>query len=118
MTWTLPPSKLGFVLDADAMVQQAHAQGRSTDTLSRLFGTGGVTVNASWTFDRGVAESFLRLLAAQLQVPAQDPVLRIVDGRVEEMPAVEGQALDMATTLDWLSRHQTRYWARGAWISS
>jgi lipoprotein-anchoring transpeptidase ErfK/SrfK len=108
-TWQVPPNQLGLVLDADATVRQAHAQGRSPEGLAQLWQTRGrVSVAPVWNFDPLVAETFLRTLAAEVGTPAQDAGLRVVDGRVEEIPGVPGWALDVQANVDWLHRHASQ----------
>ena len=108
-TWQVPPNQLGLVLDADATVRQAHAQGRSPEGLTLLWQTRGrVNVEPVWNFDPLVAETFLRTLAVEVGTPAQDGGLRVVDGRVEETPGVPGRALDVGSSVKWLQAHATQ----------
>jgi LysM repeat protein len=106
MTWTLPPDRLGIILDAEATVRLAHQQGRSPDTLQKVLATKGhITIAPIWTFERGAAEALLHVLAGQVHVPPGSASLRIVEGRIEATTPVAGRALDVAATLDWLERH-------------
>jgi lipoprotein-anchoring transpeptidase ErfK/SrfK len=103
-SWDVPPNSLGLVLDVDATAQQAYQQGRSFDSLGRWWQSGGRSVvTPVWHFDPVVAETTLRMLATEVQVPAKNPSLRIVNGQIQQVSGAPGQALDVQATLDWLS---------------
>jgi lipoprotein-anchoring transpeptidase ErfK/SrfK len=103
-SWSAPPTELGLILDAEAMVQQAHAQGRSSVSLMRLW-QGEATVDPIWHFDRVRADSMLQVLAAQVTLPGQDANVQITGGRIEQTPPVMGRALDIGATAHWLEAH-------------
>ena len=107
-TWEVPPNQLGLVLDADATVRAAHAQGRTLEGLAQLWQMGGVSVAPVWNFDPLVAATFLRTLASEVGKPARDAGLRVVDGRVEQTPGANGRALDVQASVDWLQAHTTQ----------
>lgn len=119
-SWPLAPDQLGLRLDAGLMARQAHALGRSPataaamrDTISRLLaGLNILPVRAAarpvepeWYFDRAAAAETVRTLAAQIEVPAQDAGIQVVDGKVTTRPSATGRALDIAAVLAALETH-------------
>jgi len=118
-SWTLSPSQVGVVLDADATVQEAYRRGRGTlttdnalSTAQRLLATTGlvplavdpIQVEPIWHFDRDAAAETLRKLSGQLEILPQDAGVQVIDGRVTATPASVGQALDIAAMLATLEQ--------------
>jgi LysM repeat protein len=97
--WTVTPPMLGLMLDANAMVELAHQQGRSLATLESILKPGGVYIPPNWSFAATIAESNLNALKSQVDAPPVDAGLRIVDGRVEATPAIPGRMLDVKATV-------------------
>ncbi len=126
--WSLPLDRLGLAFDAAATAQAARAEWRHRDDpdqtrkavrqiiasqvvrnapvrdLVRRFDPGlaaptRVEVLPRWSFRPDVAVQTLRTLANQMEIPPQDASIRVVDGRVEALPSVTGQALDIGATL-------------------
>lgn len=126
--WSLPLDRLGLTLDAEATAQAARAEWRHSDdpdqirqTLRQLIASQVVRnapvrelvrrldpglaaptraeVLPRWSFRPDVAVQTLRTLAVQMEVPPQDASIRVVDGRVEALPPVTGQALDIGAAL-------------------
>ncbi len=122
--WTLAPTQLGMMLDAEAMAQAAYAQGRSLATGQEVLLTGrrllattnllplavpSTEVPVAWRFDRDAAAATLRTLAGQVEVPVQDAGVRVTAGRVETTPSATGRALNIAAMLATL---ETYPWER------
>lgn len=93
---SVSPGELGIVLDIPATVRNAHQHGRSQGTL--LDALSPTRIAPVWFIDPAAVDAGLARLAVDFHVPAQDADLRIVDGQVQVMPAVPGQALDVAAT--------------------
>jgi LysM repeat protein len=102
--WTVTPSMLGIMLDANATVELAHQQGRSLATLESVLKSDGVYIQPIWSLAPAIAESNLNALKSQVDAPPADAGLRIVDGRVEATPAIYGQTLDVKATVARLER--------------
>lgn len=100
-TWTVTALSLGFGIDAEAMAERAHQQ-------SRLLGRGQKVVSPILRVDAQAVEASLNRLAPELYIAPQSASVRLVDGRLEAVPAVDGLELDVAATSDWLvqSAHQ------------
>jgi len=112
--WSVSPAMLGVMLDAEATAQVAHQQGRSLATLREVLETqGGVSVTPVWQIDPSIAESNLRALAPQLDVPPVNAGLQVMAGRVETTPPVAGRALDVAATVAWLEWNTAQVIAEG-----
>ena len=104
--WTLPITQLGYQLDADTMVQQAHGQGRTPASVIELLRTRTpAPIETLWKLEPGVAVTAIRPLVAPLEVPAQDATVRIDGTRVETTPSSVGQAVDLAAGLADLEQH-------------
>ena len=105
-TWTVSPDMLGLFLDAEATARRAREEGRSWAALKEMVRTRGrVALSPVWRFERSAAEATLRILAAQIYIPAQNAGVRVVEGRVEPSPPVAGRALDVMATVAWLAEH-------------
>lgn len=100
-TWTVTALSLGLDIDAVAMAERAHRQ-------SRLLGRGPKVVSPILRVDVPSVEAALNRLASELYVAPQNASVRLVDGRLEAVPAVDGLELDVAVTAAWLvqSAHQ------------
>jgi lipoprotein-anchoring transpeptidase ErfK/SrfK len=126
--WSLPPEKLGILLDAEATVRAAHSelrQGGDPDqprqvarrliaslvfrnpSLQRIVRAYDPTLTApervelppAWRFDGAVASETLSGLANQIEVLPQDAAVTMVDGRVEGTASSTGRALDISEAL-------------------
>ncbi|MCC7355944.1 MAG: L,D-transpeptidase family protein [Anaerolineae bacterium] len=113
-TWTVSPDMLGLFLDSEATVRRAREQGRTWATLKEMLrARGRIALTPVWRFERSAAAATLRVLAAQIQVPAQNAGVRVVEGRVEPSPPVAGRALDVVATVAWLAEHGWDAWVDG-----
>lgn len=105
-TWTVHPSEMGIMLDADATAARAFEQGRTgASWLHFLQNQGQFPVSPVWRVDATAAEAFLSQQAAVHNIAPQNATIKIVNGRVETVPAVDGSALDIAATKNWLLNH-------------
>jgi LysM repeat protein len=106
MAWTVSPDMLGLFLEAEATARRAREESRSWATLREMVRTRRrVTLLPVWRFERSAAEATLRILAAQIHLPAQNAGVQVVEGRVEPSPPVAGRALDVVATVAWLAEH-------------
>lgn len=101
LAWPVRPAELGMSLDAAATVRAAALKGRSLASLRAIPGEGlaWFEVAPVWAYDPAAAGRALSQLAPQLAVAPVDATVRIVDGRAEAVPAVEGRALDAPAAL-------------------
>ncbi len=101
-TWSVPVTELGMILDAQATADGAYAQGRTMASLFDLF-QGGLEAQPVWLFDAGMAASVLSAYAPQLAVSPVNATIKVEEGRVVELPAAEGRALDLNRTMAFLT---------------
>jgi LysM repeat protein len=103
------PQALGMALDTETTVRRAHAVGRTLDGLTSLIGQPELLSPAPvWTYDRRVTMAYLEGLRDEVEVPAQDAELAIVDGQAVAVEAVRGRRLDALATVEWLSADPRR----------
>lgn len=93
------PEALGMRLDTVATLYRAREQGRTLASLQSLLDQGQVELEPIWTFDDLSARRTLQSLAPQFSTDPVNADIRLVSGRVEPVPAVEGQTLDIEATL-------------------
>lgn len=99
-SYTVIPETLGISLNVPATIQAAHQQGRSLATLREFVRSGGLfQVEPVIQFDPDLAQKNLQTLAPQFETPASDAKIRIVNGRAEAVPAVQGQSLDVLNSI-------------------
>jgi len=103
-SWTATARSLGLGLDAQATAAQAYRQ-------SRVFrpGRGPVVISPVLHIDIPTVQAALNRLAAEVYLAPQDAGVRIVNGRLETIPARPGRELNVEATTNWLiqSAHQT-----------
>lgn len=105
-TWVASPQALGFVLNLEATTGQARTIGRTLDSLEGwLKSKGQITVEPVYSINAMTTEAFLFAMKAQIDKPAVDAGLVIVNGRAEMTPAVEGQALNITATLNLIEQN-------------
>ncbi|MCB9443786.1 MAG: L,D-transpeptidase family protein [Ardenticatenaceae bacterium] len=103
--WTVTPAELGIVLDTAVTAQRAHEYGRSPESLWQWLKAGGqAEIAPAWTIDLAAAEVSLNGLAAQFAVPPQNAGVEWDGFRFQATPAVDGQAMDVPSTLIWLEQ--------------
>ncbi len=106
-SFTASPEQLGISLDVQATVQAAFQQGRSLEAL-------GKPVSPVLYFDSAIAQENLERLAPQLALPATSASVRIASGRAEAVPAVAGQALNLAATQSYLEQNLDQIIVQGS----
>lgn len=110
----LIPEALGISLDTAATVTLAHRQGRSIESLRRLIDTKGqIELEPVWKFDPLPARQTLQTLAPQFEQPPVGANIRLVNGQVDAVPAVMGQALDIEATMAKLTLDPLHVLAEG-----
>lgn len=104
---TVPAATLGLILDAPATASRAHDQGRDLATLPEAlqYRTSEHGFPPVWYFNPEVARTALENLAPQLAVAPVDAGIALENGQVVATPAIRGQALDVAATLNWLQEN-------------
>ncbi len=106
-TLIVSPESLGIALDATGTAKEAYRQSRSPLTWRKIIRTGNsVTLSAIWVVDPNVAKTTLQALAPQLAITPLNAGLRVVNGHAESIPAVNGRALDVSTTIAWLTQNK------------
>lgn len=105
--WLVAPADLGLTMDAAATAKRAHAYGRTPDAWIEFIQTGAMTVEPSWVLDTAVTQTYLQNRAGELAIEPVNAGLVIENGQVTTTPAVEGQALDVAATVQSLAQNGT-----------
>jgi len=99
--YTLDVTELGLTLDAAATAQAAHTVGRSggswQEALQALIS--GWDVPPVYRLNEATARQRLQALATEIDRPAGQPGVQLVNGRAEIVPATPGQALDVEAAL-------------------
>ncbi len=99
--WTANPVELGIMLDSTATAARAADTG-----LGAVFGSGAVTPVMS--INEATLASSLESLRAQVELPARNAGVRLVDGTVEAVPAASGRSLDVSGTISQVSANPAR----------
>jgi len=114
VVWSVDPSELGLVLDAEATTERAYAEGHSVARLvGLLWGQGQIDVLPVVLVQRNTAATYLESLRLLVDVPPQSAGVRISRGQVEPIPAVLGRSLNLATTLASLELHAVQIVSEG-----
>jgi lipoprotein-anchoring transpeptidase ErfK/SrfK len=111
-SWPIKPSELGLILDTQASVAEAHAIGRSPQSLARLLG--GAEVQPIWNFDEVTAAAGLQQFADRVAVEPVNATMEIIENEVFEIPPVDGQELDLEMTLAYLAADPGRVLREGS----
>lgn len=106
--WLARPADLGVVVDIPTMARQALEVGRRgslTDRLSEQVQAWfqGVTVPPVVIFDQRAATRYLESVAAEIDRPERDAVLRVEGVEVVHEPGQVGRRLDIGATLQALT---------------
>lgn len=110
-TWNVNPAQLGLALDADATAELAYAQGRGEG--SPLTALSGVDVEPVVTVAPQVLTDGLENLRDQLETPARNAGVALVDGSVQPTPPENGRALDVSATTARLQTNPGKMLADG-----
>ncbi|MBP6472271.1 MAG: L,D-transpeptidase family protein [Chloroflexi bacterium] len=104
-TRAVPPSSLGFALDAAATADAARAQGRTLASWRAFWANNGRFLTTPvWQLDRAAAENGLNALAVELNRVPQDARLEYSNGRFVALPGQPGRQLDVIATLTLLEQ--------------
>jgi vancomycin resistance protein YoaR len=101
--WLVSPADLGVYRDIEAMALEAYTFGRADGFLEslqaqvQLFFT-PQAVAEIWAFDEIKSTLYLQLLAEQVNRPARDATVSMLDLRAEAIPAQVGRTVDLNTT--------------------
>ncbi len=95
---------LGLRLDGTATADIAHAQGRSWVTLTEMLQNGSLKLTPVVAFEPTAAEQTLQQKASLFEVPPVDADIHFTGSRVEAVPAVDGQRLDVPATVSHISQ--------------
>jgi lipoprotein-anchoring transpeptidase ErfK/SrfK len=101
--WEIEPQQLGITLDANATANRAYEQGRSDG--SALVALRGVDVAPVLMIDSQVARDGLEALRTELDKPAQNAGVEVVNGEVRAKAPQSGRMLDVTTTLALLEKN-------------
>ncbi|GAB4523235.1 MAG: hypothetical protein OHK0046_36670 [Anaerolineae bacterium] len=102
-TWSVPLESLGLRVDAAATFNRAYAQGRGEgDVLSAIFGSQQIT--PVFTIDEAALLVGIDALRPQIDLPAQNAGVRLVNGQIEAVPPAAGRRLDVVLTAQRFSQ--------------
>ncbi len=106
--WLARPADLGVVVDIPTMARQALAVGRRGSLADRLSEQAeawfqGVTIPPVVIFDQRAATRYLEAVAAEIDRPERDAVLRVEGVEVVHEPGQIGRRLDIGATLQALT---------------
>lgn len=97
------PTDLGITLDSTATARRALEQGRSLDGLIGWATGQNQRAIPIWEINLDVARAKLTEMAPGFEQRAVNAGIQIVNGRVTTTPAIPGQTLDVAASMDWLA---------------
>ena len=110
--WRIDAESLGIYLDAEATVNAAYDEGRSSGgTLNAIFGK--VDSSPSLQIDLARTLSELESFVPLVELPAVNAGVRLVNGQVQPSPPQEGRILDVDGTLAILQQDAGRVLADG-----
>ena len=101
-TWNAPASDLGLLLDTTATAAAAKDWGRSTGGISGAFDAilGSVALAPVLDVNLGQLTDYLENIRDQLETPARNAGVQLVNGQVVATDAVTGRVLDVAGTVE------------------
>jgi lipoprotein-anchoring transpeptidase ErfK/SrfK len=109
--WTIAPSDIGIVIDANATAEAANKYGRSSGNIfGAIFGADVapvLNVNLEQTYAK------LNELATEIDLPARNAGVALVDGGVVPTPAENGRVLDIDATVQALQANAGKKLADG-----
>jgi LysM repeat protein len=110
----VPPETLGISFDPEATAQLAHRQGRTLHNLGSWIQAGGhLAVPPVWVFDESQAEANLAAIAPGFEFAPVNASVRVIDARVEALPAVIGRRLDVGATMNQLRQNPVQIFLDG-----
>ena len=102
-TWAFNPGMFGITLDADATARAAYDQGRGQLSTALRGIIGRVDVPPVFYVNGATAEANLREFAGVFEQMPVNAGVRLVSGRVEATPPINGRILDVTATVARLS---------------
>lgn len=109
--WRVDPAQLGITLDATATAERAYQQGRGDGSL--VSAIRGVKLEPVLSVDLGQTRAGFEGLIAEIETPAVNAGVRLVNGVVEATPPQNGRMLDVATTIAQIERNAAKALAGG-----
>lgn len=110
--WRVSAAELGIWLDAPATASTARDYGRTRGSFFQAV-LGRVDVAPILDIDFALTRSALENLAPQLETPAINAGVRLVNGQVQPTPPQTGRQLDLETTLAALYQNASAVLADG-----
>ncbi len=101
-TWTASPADLGLTLDSAATARAARAWGRSDGGFSGALDSlmSGVTIAPVLSVDTTRLTTYLDAARPQIDLPAVNAGVRLVNGQAVASPPQAGRQLDLAATVE------------------
>jgi lipoprotein-anchoring transpeptidase ErfK/SrfK len=100
-TWNVQPATLGLTLDAQATALEAQRRGRNSGSfLAALLGHEDVAPVVQ--VDAAKLQQSMKALASSVNMPAANATIRIVNGQLTPVAAVNGRLLDAGATVSRL----------------
>ncbi|MBL1136748.1 MAG: L,D-transpeptidase family protein [Chloroflexi bacterium] len=113
-TWRIDPTLLGIAIDAQATARAAQDYGRSEGGFrAKIKGLFGADIAPVVVIDPALAQTGLNDLAAQVNLPALNAGVQLVNGQVQPTPAQDGRVLDVQATLMALQQNPGQELADG-----
>lgn len=106
--WQMSAQDLGVTFDVDETIARAYLIGHSRDSIRNLTQQAsawfsGSSVPPIVTFNQTIAQEFLDNIAVEIDTPAQDATLSVVDTTVNTSRGLIGRKLNIGVTLAQLS---------------
>ncbi len=106
-SWMVTPAQIGLSFDAEQNAQEAYLIGRFGLPWTRLyyqFGAWfqGIAISPTLVFHEKIAESYLKMLAEQIDRPTIEAAIEINGTDVTSQPGQIGRSLDIASALTFL----------------
>jgi vancomycin resistance protein YoaR len=107
--WEIALNDLDVEYDPKQTAEQAYKIGRSgkliPDTKTKIIAwKNGMSVPAVFVFDENKLAEAISQIALQIDIPAQEPEIRIVDQKIEVSAGANGQAVDERRLTDLIKR--------------
>lgn len=100
------PDTLGMTLDVSTTIAQAHAQGRTLNSLERMITSGGsLVVQPIWSFEPAVAEAYFASLANEVDIEPVNAGVVFQNGSFIITPPADGMRLDQAAAMATLQQN-------------
>ncbi len=101
-TWAVNPNEIGVTIDASATAHAAANYGRSDGGLSGMVKgiVGKVEIDPVLVVDLAALSAYLDNAQSQLNLPAVNAGVRLVNGQAVANPASEGREVNVAATVE------------------